>query len=185
MNYKETISKLTELLAKEHVDGCGQNTCAINIAYEEGYTLWAIQLFHGCGASSGEFDKLYAELPGKFQAEAEDERQSLVANVSHIDCFCNAVIWKPEEVSYSCDDCGKVLSDYHYVEDLNERGMYRARVVNPADETVYTITNENDEGVVSEIEDGFMSDIEDMDGLKSHLIDVGVLPKYATIKKSR
>lgn len=108
--YAQTVEALEELYENEH-GCCDQNTCGMSTAWRFGHTLWSLYLFESCGAASGEFLKLYAQLPKRFQADAERERKAFVEDVEHTECpHCNAVIWCPEEVTNNgliyCDSCG-------------------------------------------------------------------------------
>ena len=79
---------------------------------------------------------------------------------------------------------------YNYIVDLDERGMFHAHVEDENENIVYSISNENpvydDEtgeeigseyGVLQPVQDGFMKHSEDVDGLESYLIDMGVISK--------
>ena len=66
---------------------------------------------------------------------------------------------------------------YTYHINLNERGSFYADVRNSSEKTVFTIKagNELAEDESSIFEDGFMEHIHDMDGLKQHLISLGIM----------
>lgn len=97
-----------ELVNDEHVCGCGQASCDINAAYENGFGLWAVYLFSNSGAASDEFMRLFKRLPKRrFNIESERERKAFVKNVEHLECMhCNAVVWESE----FCDNCGNHVS---------------------------------------------------------------------------
>ena len=103
---KQLITKLEKLLENEHIHGCDQNSCDINFAFQEGYTLWAIELFSGTAAASKNFERLYAQLSPNFKKEAEAERKLMVKE-PHTECpHCNAVLWGDDEYDY-CNNCGE------------------------------------------------------------------------------
>lgn len=64
-------------------------------------------------------------------------------------------------------------SVYHYIVDLDERGIYKAHVEHSeTGQTVFELSNEDEDGNTSDlwiIEDGFMRHTEDMRGLERYL----------------
>jgi hypothetical protein len=103
----QIIAVLTDLLRREHVEGCDSFTCDINAAYGAGFEQWAIELFSGSGASSPRFDKLYDQLGPKFKRDARNEGKSMGEEIPHERCIhCSAIVWDPECCDYSCDSCG-------------------------------------------------------------------------------
>lgn len=107
--YTELTDKLEELLNEEHCACCDSLTCDIDVCFDAGYTLWAIELFSGCGAASREFNKLYKQLPKRFRADAEAARKAFCADTEHAQCpHCNAVTWHTEHFDGTiyCDSCG-------------------------------------------------------------------------------
>jgi hypothetical protein len=75
------------------------------------------------------------------------------------------------------DDCIEQMKDdhecpsrvYEYFINLDERGEFRADVRNEEGRSVYEIA---EYGI---FEDGFMSDRHDLDGLKKHLVSLGIM----------
>jgi hypothetical protein len=114
MKYLSNTGRLEELLQEEH-GGCDESTCDISTALRNGFSLWAIELFAGCGAASDEFIKIYGRLPKRFQKDAELERAEMCETVSHADCpHCNAVSWDIEDVTQSdgsiwCGSCARTF----------------------------------------------------------------------------
>ncbi len=101
------ISQLEELYEQEH-GGCDSNTCDMQVAFEHGYTCWAIRCFSHSGASSDEFNAIYNKLNKAFPVQAERERKAFVKDVEHADCpSCSAVIWEPHWSGGYCSSCGK------------------------------------------------------------------------------
>lgn len=103
------IDRLITLTDHEHVSGCDSHACDINSAMANGYALWAIELFAGCGAASDRFDALYGQLGPKFHRDVRTECLEFSNSVPHIQCkHCNAVNWEAEQ-DWNCDSCGKPL----------------------------------------------------------------------------
>lgn len=120
--YKATIELLEELVNEEHCSGCDQLTCDIDVCFDDGYTLWAIQLFAWCGAASDEYMKLFKSLPKRYAADAELERKAFVADTEHAECpHCNAVVWHTE---YFCDmiSCDSCDGDFAQVFEMKTGG---------------------------------------------------------------
>jgi len=63
---------------------------------------------------------------------------------------------------------------FGYYINLDERGDFYADVRAPDGESVFEIRAEED-GSLAPIEDGFMRHKEDLDGLRSWLVDLGIL----------
>ena len=72
---------------------------------------------------------------------------------------------------------------YAYHINLNERGSFYADVRNTSGKTVFTIKAGNELGPdeTSIFEDGFMKHIHDMDGLKQHLVSLGIMKPDQTL----
>jgi len=108
--YQNIVEALEELLENEHICGCDQSTCDINVCFNDGFTLWAIELFSHTGAASDEFSALCAKLPKRFKADAERERKAFVESTEYVECSCNAHIYHPDEQcsddTVHCDSCG-------------------------------------------------------------------------------
>lgn len=118
--YSSIVARLEELLDAEHCACCDSHTCDIDVCFDDGFTLWSIELFSGCGAASPEFDKLYSKLPKRFSADAERERKAFVSATEHATCpHCNAVTWHTENFggTVHCDSCGKTYSTGEANED--------------------------------------------------------------------
>lgn len=108
--YSNIVTRLEELLDAEHCSCCDSLTCDVDVCFDDGYTLWSIELFSGSGASSKEFDKLYSQLPKRFRADAERERKAFVKDTEHATCpHCNAVTWHTEHFddTIHCESCAK------------------------------------------------------------------------------
>lgn len=106
--YQATIEHLEAMLNDEHCSGCDQLTCDIDVCFDDGYRLWAIELFSHSGAASREFERLYKSLPKRFKRDAELERKAFVADTEHAQCpHCNAVTWHTEyfEDVIGCESC--------------------------------------------------------------------------------
>ena len=67
-----------------------------------------------------------------------------------------------------------------YYVNLDERGDFYADVRNPDGETIFEIRAEED-GSIALIEDGFMRHKTDLDGLRSHLVDLGLIGAEAEL----
>jgi hypothetical protein len=105
---QKIVDELIELLENEHIHGCDQSTCDINVAFNNGFGCWALYLFDSCGAASDEFTALYAKLPKSFYNYARKEADQMCDEVSHADCpHCNAVVWELEQhgKTINCDSC--------------------------------------------------------------------------------
>ena len=74
--------------------------------------------------------------------------------------------------------------EFEYYINLNERGSFFADVRNSSGKTVFTIKagNELEEGESSIFEDGFMKNIHDTDGLKEHLVQLGIMEPNQNLK---
>lgn len=104
------VSELENKLNNEHICGCDSDTCDINVAFENGYTLWALYLFDSCGAASDEFNELYAKLPKVFYKHARAEADHMCDHVEHAQCpHCNAVVWHDGNHGsvIHCDSCAR------------------------------------------------------------------------------
>lgn len=182
MNYRLLLNELEVLLKSEHIEGCDQNTCDINKAYEHGFSKWAISLFSSTGATSDDFDELYNQLPKKFNQDAEKEREEFVESVSHEKCeSCNSVIWDPEECDYFCESCSHDNSLYFFVIDLNERGVFKASVRDSTQQKVIlSLSNEDDENF--DFADYGMKNNSDVNGLEDHLKGNSLIPNHVSLK---
>jgi hypothetical protein len=71
--------------------------------------------------------------------------------------------------------------DFLYVVDLDERGLFSAHVEDEAGKIVFSLSNDNEEGTISLVDDGFMRHAKDMRGLTEYLIEHKVIPSDASI----
>lgn len=115
-SYNRMVEKLERLLEDEHAFMCHDLTCDIKATFEHGCTLWAMHLYAGTGAASGEFDAVYAKLQAqygkRFDAAAERERVRFCDEVESIVCDnCNAHTYvidtytRAEYNNTPCDNC--------------------------------------------------------------------------------
>lgn len=78
-------------------------------------------------------------------------------------------------------NCGTVQSDaLTLVVDLDERGVFKAHVETPTGKTVFSFSNEDDNGWSSEdclwlVEAGYMRHARDTDGLLDYMRSVGIV----------
>lgn len=72
---------------------------------------------------------------------------------------------------------------FGYYVNLDERGDFYADVRNPVGETIFEIHAEED-GSIALIEDGFMRHKTDLDGLRAHLVDLGLIDRGAELLSS-
>lgn len=72
---------------------------------------------------------------------------------------------------------------FGYYVNLDERGEFYADVRKKDGETVFEIRIPDEDGG-SIVEDGFMKDKEDLDGLRSYLVDLKVIPEHAELLSS-
>lgn len=65
------------------------------------------------------------------------------------------------------------MNTYHYIVDLDERGIYKAHVEHAeTGEVIFELSNEDEDGNTSElwiVEDGYMKNTHDMTGLHEYL----------------
>ena len=77
------------------------------------------------------------------------------------------------------------MNIYHYIVDLDERGIYKAHVENAeTGEIIYEISNEDEDGNTEPlwiVEDGFMENTKDMPGLAFYLFDLGIIDQFDKI----
>lgn len=76
------------------------------------------------------------------------------------------------------------ISQYRYVIDLNERGIFQAHVEHEDGEIVFKFSNLEDGEEQEElwiVADGFMENIEDLSGLHKCLIDLGIIPELSDL----
>lgn len=72
---------------------------------------------------------------------------------------------------------------FGYYVNLDERGDFYADVRDPSGGTVFEIHAEED-GSIGLIEDGFMRHKTDLDGLRAHLVDLGLIDRGADLLPS-
>ena len=89
----------------------------------------------------------------------------------------DAIVEKTEKHVKTAQFVPFPMGTFEYHINLNERGYFYADVRNTSGKTVFTIKagRELEEGETSIFEDGFMKNIHDMDGLKAHLIQLGIM----------
>lgn len=75
------------------------------------------------------------------------------------------------------------MNTYHYIVDLDERGIYKCHVKNAhTGEIIWQADNEESEdGSFWLVEDGFMTSVKDMSGLESYLMEMGIIRKQDEI----
>lgn len=64
--------------------------------------------------------------------------------------------------------------DFYYVIDLNERGSFQAHVENNSGDEIWSVDESEMEML---IEDGFLKNTHDVDGIKTYLLQQGLLPE--------
>jgi len=70
-----------------------------------------------------------------------------------------------------------------YSVDLDERGVFKARVVNDYGRVLFRINSEDDEeGQIWLVEDGLMRHARDVDGLHDYLISMGIAEPVSTLR---
>ena len=70
-----------------------------------------------------------------------------------------------------------------YSVDLDERGVFKARVVNDYGRVLFRINSEDDEeGQIWLVEDGLMRHARDVDGLHDYLISMGIAKPVSTLR---
>jgi len=71
------------------------------------------------------------------------------------------------------------MQTYHFIIDLNERGIFKAHVEHSeTGDVIFDITNEDEDGNTEPlwiVEDGFMKNAQDMSGLETYLNDIGLI----------
>ena len=72
---------------------------------------------------------------------------------------------------------------FGYYVNLDERGDFYADVRSPTGETIFEIHAEED-GSIALIEDGFMRHETDLDGLRDHLVEMGLIGRGAELLPS-
>ena len=86
--------------------------------------------------------------------------------------------WADGGAPYTDDEMDVINNQFEYYINLNERGSFYADVRKAIDgQTVFEIKagDELVEGESSIFEDGFMKHKDDLDGLKSHLVSLGIM----------
>ncbi len=96
-----------------------------------------------------------------------------------------------EETSYASEIANIVkeamdgyVSDYKFIVDADERGMFRAHVEDASGKTVYELSNEDEngnEGELPQVADGFMKHAKDVAGLAAYLKEMNILPADAQL----
>lgn len=69
------------------------------------------------------------------------------------------------------------MKTYHYIIDLNERGIFKCHVENAETGKIIWEANneESEDGSFWPVEDGFMKNTKDMNGLWDYLVNMGFL----------
>lgn len=75
-----------------------------------------------------------------------------------------------------------MLFTYHI--DHDERGEFRADVRNADDKTVHEIHDDEETGEIWELEAGYMRHTRDLVGLKSYLVELGIMQPNDTLAGS-
>lgn len=111
--YLPILERLDELYEEEH-GGCDESTCSMQVAFEHGYTIHAIECFASSGAASDEFYKLLKKIPRKLLSKYSRHEAHMFCNeVSHAECpHCNAISWQVEYLTNSkgeiyCGNCAQ------------------------------------------------------------------------------
>lgn len=107
------LNKLEELYEEEH-GGCEESTCSMQVAFEHGYTIHALDCFASSGAASDEYYALWNKIPRKLKdAYSRYEAELLCKEISNAECsYCNAVSWQIEYLKNTkgeiyCGSCAK------------------------------------------------------------------------------
>lgn len=110
VTHEVLIDTLEMLFEREH-GGCDDTTCDMTVAFDAGYSLWAIYLFSSSGATSDEFNELYERLNKKrFERDARKECNEFVKECPSTECHhCNSYIYHYEanQTHFHCSNCGK------------------------------------------------------------------------------
>jgi hypothetical protein len=72
---------------------------------------------------------------------------------------------------------------FGYYVNLDERGDFHADIRDPSGETIFELRAEQD-GTISLIEDGFMRHKTDLEGMRDHLVDLGLIGRDAELLPS-
>lgn len=80
--------------------------------------------------------------------------------------FCAELMTREEKRNWDMD-----VDPFEYVIDLDERGEFKASVYDDKSNVVFSIDGQEI------FDDGFMKHKNDMDGLKAHLVDLGIMDK--------
>jgi hypothetical protein len=72
---------------------------------------------------------------------------------------------------------------FGYYVNLDERGDFYADIRDPSGETIFELRAEED-GSIALIEDGFMRHKTDLDGLRDHLVSLGLIGQDAELLPS-
>lgn len=75
------------------------------------------------------------------------------------------------------------MKTYHYIVDLDERGIYKCHVEHAeTGKIIWEASNEESEdGSFWPVEDGFMSNARDMTGLETYLVDMEIIEQLDEI----
>jgi hypothetical protein len=70
---------------------------------------------------------------------------------------------------------------YNYIVDLDERGEFSAHVETKQGKIIFNLHTDQD-GFLDLVEDGYMRNTKDTQGLKSYLVDMGMIPEESQLK---
>lgn len=90
---------------ENHSNECNNNTCDIDHAYKNGYTLWAAHLLNSATENSPEFNEAWSQLKPS-REELNVERESLLSHPHYQCAGCDSVVWEEPETQPSCGNCG-------------------------------------------------------------------------------
>jgi len=68
------------------------------------------------------------------------------------------------------------MKTYHYIVDLNERGIYKAHVEDADSFKIIWVASNQDDGEFWPVRDGFMKHCQDMIGLWAYLQESSLIP---------
>jgi hypothetical protein len=71
--------------------------------------------------------------------------------------------------------------NYNYIVDLDERGDFSAHVETAKGKIIFEMSTDQD-GFLDLVEDGYIKHARDMQGLKSYLVDSGMIPEESQLK---
>lgn len=113
------LAPLIAALEEEHCDQCSaDNSCDINVAFEDGYYLWAAHLLIGA-TECPKTEAAYVALDVTNE-ELEAERVELLRLNRHVHCAkCNALCWNVERDD-TCGSCGHSFHDNNFFVEMSD-----------------------------------------------------------------